>query len=156
MMFVVLLLVFALIPLMNLGGSTHRQAFFTEHHLLAMPRARLVLDLACAIDFELYDALAKKSGGVEATVDLDQICGAGTIQGLYEATVPGTQGYTIKLGNFRHAATFVRLDDATGRIDVDVRWSFAGDSRDRPDHVVRLSRLVYRREAGTNQRYALR
>lgn len=154
MMIVVLLLAFALVPLMNLGSSTHRQTFFAEHQLLASQRARLVLDLASAIDFELYDALAKKAGGAEAQVDLDQLCGAGTVSGLYTATVAGADAYTIKLGNFAHTARFTRLDDATGRLDVEVKWSFAGDNRGQ-DHLVRLSRIIHRREVSAHQKVPL-
>jgi hypothetical protein len=153
-MVVVLLLGFAIVPLMNLGRSTHRQAFFAEHHLLASMRGRMVLDLAAAVDFEIYDALAKKAGGTETAVDLEQMLGPGTIAGLYQATMQGTAAYAVKLPNLAHDVRFARLDASTGRLDVTVGWSMATDKAG-AGHSVKLSRIIHRREVGTNQRYRL-
>lgn len=160
-MIVVLLIAFALIPLMNLGRSTHRQAFFAEHHLLAMGRARLILDLAATVDFEIYDALANKAGTPEAKVDLEALLGPGVLATLYSISGKDLAknkdltglAYQDKLKNFTHDVRFNRLDKESGRLDVVVNWAYAGDGRG-ADHSVKLSRLVTRRELGVTHRYA--
>jgi hypothetical protein len=155
-MIVVVLVAFALVPLMNLGQSTHRQAFFTEYHLLAMGRARLVLDLAGAIDFQIYDALVTRAGGPQVEIKMEPLLGPGNLAKLYEASSADFAGqvYQVKLKNVSHDVRFTRLDRDTGRLDVEVKWGYSGDSRGQ-DHSVRLSRLVTRRELGVRQRYAL-
>ena len=150
---VVILLAFAIIPLIGAGQSTTRQTFFAEYQLVAMSRAKMVLDLACAIDFELYDALSKKTGGTQTPIEFEKLLPAGALEGLY-AAAGKADAYTIKLSSFRHSARFTRVDEAVGRIDVDVDWSYPGD-RAGVGHKIHLSRIVHRKEVGTNQRYAL-
>lgn len=153
-MVVVVLLGLALIPLMNLGGAQHRQSFFTEHQLLAMGRARMVLDVAASFDFELYDAISKKQNDVPVDVDLEKMFEGGIGQ-LYAQT-PGsaTASYAVKLGTTRHKLEFKRIDDVSGLLTARIVWTFAGERADR-EHSVELSRLMHRREVVANRRYAL-
>ena len=152
-MVVVVLLGLALIPLMNLGGSQHRQSFFTEHQLLAMGRARMVLDVAASFDFELYDALSQKKNDVPVDVDLEKIFD--NFSQLYAETPgPSTQSYAVKLSSIKHKLSFTRIDDASGMLTAKIIWTFAGDRENR-EHSVELSRLVHRREVVANRRYTL-
>lgn len=153
-MVVVVLLGLAIVPLMNLGGSTHRQTFFTEHQLMAMGRARMVLDVGASVDFEVYDALAQKRNDQPVKVDLEKLLGGG-LAALYAVTLaPANASYAVKLENLAHELEFVRLDDVSGMLTARVAWTFAADRENRT-HRVQLSRLVHRREVVANRRYDL-
>lgn len=154
-MVVVVLLGLALIPLMNLGGQQNKQQFFTEHQLLAMGRARLVLDVAASFDFEVFDALCRKQNDVATEVDLEKIFPNGALAQLYAET-PGsaTASYAVKLGTIQQKLEFKRIDDVSGLLTARIAWSFGADKKDQ-GHSVELSRLVHRKEVVANRRYAV-
>lgn len=153
-MVVVVLLGLCMIPLMNLGGSQHRQSFFTEHQLLAMGRARMVLDVAASFDYELFDALSKKQNDVPVDVELEKVFDGGLAQLYAETPGPSTASYAVKLDTIKHKLEFRRFDDASGMLTAKIIWTFATD-RNKAEHSVELSRLIHRREVTASRRYAL-
>lgn len=147
-------LVVAALPLLTSAGSMHRQSYFTEHHAMAVVRARTILDLIRAVDFDLLAQAARQQSGVSGTgtVDLnvENLLEEGGFALLFDPGAPpedsGAQLYLRKLKNFEHKATYVQKTPDLGEIQVLVTWKDPSDRTERERHKVRLIRLVHRPE----------
>lgn len=146
----------AFLPVFSLGSATHRRAFFDEHQQLAQARAKLMLDLAAALDFTLLSALAGGQVSREVVIDMEALLGAAPMRRLVEPFVATrAAGYQLKLANLRHRVTFVLHSAWIGRIGAEVTWVYPGDTRGQV-HSVRLARIVARREGAFGHSVPLR
>lgn len=148
---VALLLGVTLVTVLGLGTATHRQTSFTEYHLLAAGRARMIMELAASLDFEVFAALPGAGGGAAVPVKLESLYVPGAVDALYAATAgPSSQVYEVKLPAFRHAVDYTRIGARSGLLHVAVTWNFPGD-RGTVDHRFELTRLIQRREVGVTR-----
>jgi hypothetical protein len=155
-MIFVVILALAYVPMMGLGSATHRRAYFDEHQQLAQARAKTLLDLAAALDFDLLWAMAGGKVGQATPIDLETIFGAAALDSVF-APFAGTssEAYSSRLKNLKHRATFTLKSPGLGDVAVDVSWEYAGDTKQQV-HTVRLARTISRREEAFSQHVPLR
>lgn len=140
-------LVIALVlgALLGSGASIHRHGHLNEAHLLALVRARALLDLVRALDFDIVHQRASAGGPV--VVYLDTLIEPGAASRLFvtegAAALPS---YMRKIAAYDHRLTWTRLSADLARVDVCVSWTEAGPAA--KVRQVRLSVLVGRPEAG--------
>jgi hypothetical protein len=140
----VCLLVVVLVPILTSGSAIHRRSSHTEYRAIAAIRARTLLDLLAATDFELLRQLC---GSAEAKdIDLDELFDLGTIPLL---NTPSTLTPRVKnmLDRFKDQARYQGLGNTLARIDVWVRWEDPAARPGSPPLEFHLSRLIMRPES---------
>ena len=154
-MIFVVILALAYVPMMGMGSATHKRAYFDEHQQLAQARAKALLDLAAALDFDLLAAIAGGKVGPATPLDLEAIYGAAPLDSVF-SPFAGTsaQDYSSRLKNLKHSASFTLRAPGLGEVAVEVTWVYSGDTKNQV-HSVRLARTVARREEAFSQRVPL-
>lgn len=143
-MIAALIIALLLGALLTSGASIHRHSHVSESHLLAMVRARGLLDMVRALDF---DVLHAEAGSGELALDLDALLEPGAAARLFfTAGAAALPAYVRKAGAFSERLTWTNISADLARVDVRVTWTEAGKGARVRE--VRLTVLVDRPEAG--------
>lgn len=152
-MLAVLVVGVTLIPLMTSGQTIHRQGHMTEHHALADSQARTLLDLSCALEFPLLEAVARRAPapGGPAPLELDELLTPEGLDLLFSPAL-GTPTdlvqvhalYKSKLDNFKHWVTVKLVEDDLIEVQVLIKWKDAVDQKAGREHDLKQGRLVRR------------
>lgn len=151
-----LVIVLAALPLMRSGSTIHHRTYANEFHVLAAVRARTVLSLASAVDFEaLHRALGGVPTGPLKPLDLAAFLEPAPLELLFKAPRRSSPLYEEKSKLLAHALEGRVLD--ADRIDLRVRvtWTIPAEKRAAP-HSLRLGTLLHRPEATMRRAVPLR
>jgi hypothetical protein len=166
----VLIVGLAIVPVMTLGTSTHRAAYFGEQQQAAIARARALIDLASCFQFRFLAELYRMKNGPsgfdrELPVDPQALLGGGSSMadskvarmfGAFADTPPDRN--TERLLKFEHKVVFVLRSVDSGEVIATVSWrdpsAPSGEARGGPSagqggaRSVRLAKLLVSKEAG--------
>lgn len=145
-----LIVVLVGLPLMQSGSSIHHHTVEMEFQVLAAVRARTVMSVLHAVDFErLHRAVG--AGGL-TTLDLGQLVAPDTITVLLSAPDVTYRG---RIAQMSHDIQAGALDPDRVVLQVAVSYQIPGKTRATP-HVYRLATVVHRPEATMSRAVPLR
>lgn len=151
-----LVIVLAALPLMRSGTTIHHRTYTNEFHVLAAVRARTILSLATAVEFE---ALHRALGGVPTAalkpLDLTAFLEPAPLELLLKAPRRSSPLYEEKSRLVAHRLSGRVLDADRIDLRVEVTWTIPAEKRAAP-HVLRLGTLVHRPEATMRKAVPLR
>jgi hypothetical protein len=140
-------IVVAALPLIRSGSSIHTRTYFAEYQVMAALRARTVLSVASAVDFDrLHRALGGAPGGALAPLDLDGFVDSAKLALLFAAPAQVNPLYLEKVKRVTHKLSGRAIDRDRIELRVVVEWSIPAETRAAPHEVV-LATLLYRPEA---------
>lgn len=138
-----LVIVIAALPLIRSGSSIHTRTYFAEYQVMAALRARTVLSVASALDF---DRVHRTLGPSFAPVNLDRFVDPAKLALLTAAPAQLNPLYRDKQKRVTHVLTGRALDRDRIELRVAVQWSIPSESRAVP-HEVALAMILHRPEA---------
>lgn len=142
-----LLIALAALPLIQSGTAIHHQTYLTEFHLLATVRARSVLSLMRALDFEVvHRALDGSASGGPRPLDLTAFLKADDLTFAFAGPGLTNPLYRRKTELVRHAVEGEILGVDHMLIRVIVTWTIPAESRPTPREY-RLATLLHRPES---------
>lgn len=140
------LLIVVIAPILTSGSAIHRRTSHTEFRAIAAIRARTLIELLAATDFEVLRQL--HGSGEAREVNLNEVFELSAIERLSRPTTvtPRVQNMLERFRD-RERVTYQALGPHLGRIDVWIRWEDPGGKAGAPPLELHLSRLVHRPES---------
>lgn len=140
------LLIVVIAPILTSGSAIHRRTSHTEYRAIAAIRARTIIELLAATDFEVLRQLYGSGG--EREINLNEVFELGAIERLNRPSDPSPRVQSM-LERFRDKdkVTYQALGPHLARLDVRVHWEDPGGRAGSPPLELHLSRLVYRPES---------
>lgn len=131
-----------LVPMISGGQQLHERSHFTERRMLALLRARTLLDLVSSIDFDALESVTGHgAAGTAEVLDLQKLFDPGELEQL-TAAPPQNQEYRGKTRDFVEKVTWTPVSPGLAWIETRVTWSLPGDDPATP-HGVTLGRLLH-------------
>lgn len=150
-LFALIILSVALLPIIQHGGQVHRQSYSTEYRLLGQLRARFLIETIAAMDFDLLHQYASRSasgsGGQPVPFEVEELLRIGQADGppLLTLFASGEPRHDEKLRQLRQLATIRPVSVDLLEIEVRVFWTLPDQPQDARQ--IQLARLLHRPEA---------
>jgi len=134
----IVILAFAVLPIMNMMTSGRKSATLTEHHVLAQLRARRILEVFSSYPYEaLRNVPDSEKGGLQIPLPADEL-----------AFPPE---YQKNLERYDELCFFEETKPGLGVMTVKISWTVTGAKR---EYV--LQKIMTDEGASLNDRYPLR
>jgi hypothetical protein len=151
-----LVIVVAALPLIRSGTTIHHRTYTNEFHVLAAVRARTILSVASAVDFEtLHRALGGASSAALRPLDLATLLEPAPLDLLLKAPRRQSPLYEEKSKLVKHALAGRIHDGDRIELRVEVTWTIPAEKRTSP-HRLRLGTVMHRPEATMRRAVPLR